>query len=76
MINEKGQKLNKTSGVYGGGTPLARTYLFDGNSWSKAEAMLEKRVSPVCSLVEMDDGEVFDAFNGAGSAVDGVTYPG
>lgn len=41
-----------------GGTPLKKSYLFDGVTWINASPMPTQRVSPVCPLLEMDDGEL------------------
>ena len=41
-----------------GGAALSTSYLFNGVTWVKASAMPTQRVGPVCSLLEMDDGEV------------------
>ena len=58
VVGEDGTKYNETDATIVGGTPLKRGYLFDGKSWRKTAPMMQQRVSPVCSLVEMDDGEV------------------
>ena len=47
-----------TAGVITGGTALRTSYLVDGKTWIEAAAMPTQRVSPMCSLLEMDDGEV------------------
>ena len=47
-----------TAGVLTGGTALRKSYMFDGTTWVEAAAMPTQRVRPMCSLLEMDDGEV------------------
>ena len=43
----------------GGGVNLRQGFLFDGNTWKETKTtMSEDRLSPACSLVQMDDDEV------------------
>ena len=46
----------------GGGTNFGDAWIYDGSGWTAIEPMSSVRVSPVCSLVEMDDGEVFSKY--------------
>ena len=46
----------------GGGTYFKEAWVYDGSRWTTIEPMSSVRVSPVCSLVEMDDGEVIFKF--------------
>ena len=42
----------------GGGKFFREAWIYDGSRWSPTEPMSSVRDNPVCSLVEMDDGEV------------------
>ena len=47
-----------TAGVLAGGTPLRKSFIHDGQTWNPVAPLPTQRVSPVCSILEMDDGEV------------------
>ena len=46
----------------GGGKFFREAWVYDGFRWSQTEPMSSVRDNPVCSLVEMDDGEVLICF--------------
>ena len=50
--------IESTSGAVSGGTALRRSFIHDGQTWRNVTPMMTQRASPVCSLLEMDDGEV------------------
>jgi hypothetical protein len=48
----------KYSGGFGGGGSASEAWMFDGVDWQPLPSMSVVRNSPMCSLVQMDDGEV------------------
>ena len=43
----------------GGGVVSSKSFMFDGKEWTELAPMSSPRANPACTLVDMDDGEVF-----------------
>ena len=56
---ENGFVQKVVEGAIGGAAPLTKSFMHDGRAWKKLAPMHTTRVSPACSLVEMENGEVW-----------------